>query len=175
MGGVTVACIIGANSINLKRNAALASVYSITEATLKEYQSKVIETIGEKKEQAVRDEIAKDHLAKDPVSKKEVILTGKGEVLCYDSISGRYFKSDMEKLRRLENDFNKTLLTEMYVSLNDVYYEMGLKGIKIGDDIGWNVDSLIEFNFSSQLTDDGQPCIVVDYLVGPRTDYRHLS
>lgn len=174
MGGVTVACMVGANSINLRRNAALASVYSLSEAALKEYQAKVIETIGEKKEQTVRDEIAKDRVERDPKSNKEVIITGQGNVLCYDSISGRYFKSDIEKIRKLQNDLNHQLISEMWVSINDVYYELGLKATKIGDDIGWNVDTLIEFDFSTQLADDGTPCVVIDYSVGPRYDYRKL-
>lgn len=41
MGTVTIACIIGANNINLRRNAALASLYSISEKTMKEYQTKL--------------------------------------------------------------------------------------------------------------------------------------
>jgi hypothetical protein len=174
MGSVTIACFVGANSINLKRNAALASLYSLSETALKEYQSKVVETIGEKKEQKIRDEVAAERIEKDPKSNKEVIITGKGDVLCYDVISGRYFKSDIERIRRLQNEFNQTLISQMWISLNDVYYELGLKGIKIGDDMGWNSDSLIEFDFSSQLADDGTPCIVVDYSVGPRYDYRKM-
>ena len=77
MGGLTIACIIGANSINLRRNAALAGAYSLTEAALKEYQAKVIETIGDKKEQAIRDDIAKDRVKEHPLGEREVIITGK--------------------------------------------------------------------------------------------------
>ena len=70
MGTVTVACFLGANNINLRRNAALASVYSITEATLKEYQAKVVDTIGAPKEQKIKDEINQDNINRNPVSKK---------------------------------------------------------------------------------------------------------
>ena len=94
MGTLTVACIIGANSIHLRRKAALATVYSLTEATLKEYQSKVVSAIGEVKEKAIKDEIAKEKIEKNKPKKSNVVITGKGDTLCYDSISGRYFKSD---------------------------------------------------------------------------------
>jgi hypothetical protein len=61
---------------------------------------------------------------------------------------------------------------EMYISLNEFYYEIGLNPISIGDDIGWNIDrGYIELNFSSQLTDDGNPCLVIDYQVAPRYEY----
>jgi hypothetical protein len=42
MGGLTIACVIDANSNNLRYNAALASVYSLTELALKENQTKVV-------------------------------------------------------------------------------------------------------------------------------------
>ena len=63
----------------------------------------------------------------------------------------------------------------MYVSLNDFYYEIGLPSIKLGDDIGWNIDNgYIDLHFSSQLAEDGRPCLVIDYLYGPRYDYRNF-
>ena len=171
-GGLSVICLIGANSVNARRNAALATAYTLSESALKEYQEKVIETIGEKKEQTVRDAIAKDRIDKNPVSSREVIITEKGNTLCYDSISGRYFKSDIDKIKKAENELNRRMRDEMYISLNEFYYEIGLNPIGIGDDLGWNIDrGYIELNFSSQLTDDGTPCLVIDYQVAPRYEY----
>lgn len=169
---LSVICLIGASSVNVRRNMALATAYSLSESALKEYQEKVIETIGEKKEQTVRDAIAKDKIEKNPVNNREVIITDKGNTLCYDAISGRYFKSDIERIKRAVNDINKNLLDDMYVSLNDFYYEIGLDNTKIGDSLGWNVEKgLIELNFSSQLASDGTPCLVIDYQLAPYYDY----
>ena len=42
----------------------------------------MVETIGEKKEQTVRDAVAKERLEKNPVENKEVIVTAKGDTLC---------------------------------------------------------------------------------------------
>jgi len=171
-GGLSVICLIGASSVNARRNAALATAYTLSESALKEYQEKVIETIGEKKEQTVRDAIAKDRIDKNPVSSREVIITEKGNTLCYDAISGRYFKSDIDKLKKAENELNRRMIDEMYISLNEFYYEIGLNPISIGDDLGWNIDrGYIKLNFSSQLTDDGTPCLVIDYQVAPRYEY----
>lgn len=173
VGTATIVCIIGANSINLRRNAALASMYSLTEAAFKEYQSKVTETIGRNKEVKIRDEIAKDTMQQNPASTAEIIFTGKGEVLCYDhSVSGRYFKSDIESIRRIQNEQNHKLIQEMFISLNDIYYELGLAPTKYGNEMGWNMeDGLIEFDFSSQLTDKGEPCLVIDFDVSPKFKY----
>ena len=111
-------------------------------------------------------------MQKKPLKNQTVVLTGKGETLCYDAISDRYFKSDIETLKQAANAMSRRLLVDTYVSLNDFYWEIGLKTIKIGDSIGWNVDDgLIEPTFSAQLADDGSPCLVLDYDIAPRYDY----
>lgn len=172
MGTATIACIIASNSINLRRNAALASVFSITETALKEYQAKVVETIGEKKAQSIKDEIAKDKVKQNPPKVSEVIITGKGETLCYDELSGRYFKSDIEKIKRTMNELSRTMLSDMTMPLNDVYYALGLSNTRLGDLIGWHIDDgLLEAEFSSTLTEDGIPCLVLGFTNDPRYIY----
>lgn len=172
LGSVSVVCLIGASSVNFRRNAALATAYTLSESALKEYQEKVVETIGEKKEQTVRDAIAKDKLTQHPVETCEVIITGKSDTLCYDVLSGRYFKSDIEKLRKAENRLNRQLRDEMYMSLNDFYYEIGLNNTSLGDSLGWNVDEGLELLFSAQLASDGSPCLVIDYRPAPHYDFQ---
>lgn len=173
VGAVSIGCLIGASSANVRRNAALATAYALSESTLKEYQEKVIEEVGNKKEREVRDKVARDHVEKNPVSKTEVIVTEKGNTLCFDKLSGRYFRSDIDKLRKAENDLNRRMRDEMYISLNEFYWEIGLDGIKIGEDLGWNIDTgYIDLDFSSQLADDGSPCLVIDYRLAPRYEYR---
>lgn len=175
-GIVSIACLIGASSVNARRNAALATAYTLSETTLRDYQKKVIETIGEKKEQTVRDAVAKEHIERDPVENKEVIFSGRGNTLCYDSISGRYFRSDMDAIKKAENELDARLRNEMYISLNEFYYEIGLEPLSvIGDDLGWNIDSgYLDLGFSSQIATDGTPCLVIEYNPAPRYDHRNL-
>ena len=170
VGVATVGCFIGAHSINLRRNAALASLYTITEASLKSYQEKVIEVIGRNKEEKIHDALVADRLSQNPISKNEVIITGKGETLFYDSWSGRYFKSDMEKVRKAQNDLNHDLLGgDMFLSLNSLYEEIGLDRIDAGSEIGWSFDyGMLEIKFNSKITDTGVPCIVMEYLIHPK-------
>lgn len=175
-GVLSVTCLIGASSKYVRRNAALATAYKLSETALSEYKDKVVETIGEKKEKTVRDKIAKDKVEKNPVSKNEVIMTEKGNTLCYETISGRYFKSDIEKIKKAVNELNRQMLNDMYISLSEFYDEIGLSHIKNSDELGWNLDEgLIDIDFSSQLADDGTPCVVVDYLTPPRYDFYKLG
>ena len=167
MGSAAICCFLGANSIHLRRTAALQGVYALTETAYKEYQAKVIKTLGERKEMNVRDEIIQDHLNANPVSSNTVIITGEGDTLCFDATSGRYFKSHIEKLRRIQNDVNHSLLTEMWVTLNELYSEMDLEPIDIGDSLGWSTDALIDIVFTSKLTDTGEPCLVLTHRIMP--------
>ena len=174
-GTVSIVCIVGASTIHAQRNAALTAAYALSETALSDYRKSVIETIGDKKEQVIREKVAENTMKKHPVESKEVFLTGKGETLCFDYVSGRYFKSDHDKLRKVENELNRRMRDEMYISLNDFYYEIGLPNIPLGDDLGWNIDDgYIDLRLSSKLATDGTPCLVVDYGYGPRYDYRKL-
>lgn len=169
---VSTACLIGASSVSAKRHAALATAYTLSEAAMKEYQEKVIETIGEKKEKSIRSAIAKDKLEQNPVSTKEIVITDAGSTLCYDAISGRYFKSDKMKIDRAVNELNRRMLNEGYISLNEFYYEVGLGYVPIGDDLGWRTDKgLIELDYDSHVASDGTPCLVIGFMVAPKRDY----
>ena len=171
-GATSIACLIGANSVNARRNAALATAYTLSDSAMREYREKVIETIGEKKEKDVKDAIARDKIEKNPASNNEVIITEKGNTLCYDGIFGRYFKSDMDTIKRAINAINRDIVSQMYVSLNEFYNEIGLSPVDIGYDLGWNIDDgQIDIDFSSQLAQDGTPCLVIGYNVAPKHNY----
>lgn len=166
---LSITMMVFGNRLSAKKNAALAAAYTISETAFKEYRSKVIEKIGDKKERSIRDDICKSEIEKNPVSKNEVIIASSGNTLFYDSFSGRYFQSDIETVKQIENRINKRLLTEMEISLNELYYELGLRCTEQGNQFGFHVDDgLIDFTFSSQITDDGRPCIVLRYTVSLR-------
>ena len=171
----SVACIVGASSVHAKRNAVLATAYKLSETALAEYKEAVVETIGEKKEQMVRDAIDKEHVEQRPVTKSDVIITGKGSTLCLDVHSGRYFESDIEQIKKVVNILNRRMLTEMYVSLNEFYGELGLDYTNLGYELGWSIDDgYLDVDFGTQLADDGRPCVVINYSVAPRYDYSRL-
>ena len=167
MSATTIACMIGSNHISLRRNAALASLFTITERTLQEYQAKVVEQIGEKKAEKIEAEIVQDHLDKNPPAGQTIVLTGKGNYLCYDKFSGRYFRSNIDNIRRCENIFNQRLLREGYLGINDFYYEVGLESIDLGDEMGWIAErNLLEIKTFTKFAQE-EPCLVIDYIVQP--------
>jgi hypothetical protein len=172
-GVMTVAAIVGANHISTRRAAAMAAAYSISERAFSEYKEKVVEKLGESKHRSVRDELAQDRVNKDS-SSREVIITGKGEVLFKDGFSGRYFKSDMQTVRSAVNDLNQQVIHNNYASLTDFYTILALEATSFSDEVGWNVDNLLEIEFSTAMTEDKEPCIVMDFQATPIRGYHRV-
>lgn len=171
MGATTIGCIIGANSINLRRQAVLASAYSLAEVTMKEYQNKVVEVIGEKKEREIHDKIMEDRVKNNPRLDSQVIVVGGGETEFYDSYSGRYFKHEIEKVRKAVNEFNRLMIHDGWTSINELYSLWGLPAIKGGEDVGWDADKLVEIDFSAIINPKTErPCLAIDYINGPKED-----
>ena len=175
-GVASSACLIGSVSIQGRRNAALATAYSLSESAMRAYSEKVIETIGETKEKQIRDAIAQDDVDKrGDISQERIIVTrGGGETEMYDPISNRTFYSDIIRIDKALNVLNKRLRNEMYISLNEFYDEIGLPPHPekyLGEDLGWNVDDEIEISYSATIQND-RPIIVLNYLIAPRYDFR---
>lgn len=177
------ACIIGANKLHIKQKAALSTAYALSETAFTEYRKHVKEIVGEKKEQEIHDEVAKDSVQKNPPVASTVIFTERGNTLCYDVQFHRYFRSNIDRIRKVVNDLNFRMNTgyEEFISLNEFYTELGIPPIgPVGDDLGWNVRrELIEIRYGSCLApfDSGEedtPCLTIDYLAQPRYDYRDL-
>ena len=168
-GATSVVCLIGASSVNLRRNAALTAAYNLSATALAEYKDKVSETVGEKKEREIRDKVAEERINKNPANQSAIIVTGNGNTRCFDTITKRRFMSDIETMNKIVNELNKRMINgEDYLSLNEFYYEIGLDSCLVGDELGWNVrENLIELDYSAQIDTDGVPCIVVDYVYPP--------
>lgn len=175
-GGVSVACLIGSNSVNAKRNAALATAYKLSETAFAEYRDKVVETIGDKKEKVVKDKISEEKIKENPVSKTEVIITGKGQTLFFEPLSSRYFYSNLDLIQRAVNKLNRDIITSAFddgVSVNDFYQEIGLPTTATGDNLGWKIDYIIDIYPSAQMAEEGtehegEPCIVLNYTNPPK-------
>lgn len=179
--GTGITAAIFANRINATRLAALATAYSLSEKKFKEYQDKVTELIGEDKEKKIHDAIAQDFVDKNPptslVPMTYFAQNGPGgDYLCADSVSGRYFRSTQEQVKRAFNEINRRLLLENQLNLNDLYDELGIPECEMGYLLGWtchDYSQLVSPTFSTVMaTGSGEPCLVVDYKVYPLHDFR---
>ena len=171
MASATVACIIGHHQISAGKIAAYASAYTMATQAASEYRNKIVENLGKEKAQEIDDQIADERIRKNPPS-DQVLIQGVGDILCYDSLLDRYFHSDPESIRRAVNDLNYDLINGPgpWVSLNEFYDKLGLGPAPIGEELGWTVDNRIEVSFSSRLTDNNLPCLVMRFVTSPVAD-----
>jgi Family of unknown function (DUF6353) len=173
-GAATIACIVGANTIGARRNAALVAAYALADQTFREYKEHVLEEIGELKERKIHDKMMADHMEKNPPKDGQIIMLPGGDHLIFESISGRYFRSDIEKVRRAENEFNQNILTGNvgYASLNDWWDLLGLEPTPMGDELGWNFERMLVLRFTSHLNAcTSEPCLAIGYQDLPTKEY----
>lgn len=169
------ACLIGSHSVHARRNAAIATAYKLSETALTEYKEAVTEEIGEEKESLIRKKVRQKKLEETPTGPNNIIITGRGNQLCYDGVSGRVFESDLNTIEKAINKVNREMTYDMYISLSDFYDELGLNHTDISDQIGWNLeDGLLEVSFDSMILPDGRPCITLEYHVAPKYDFAKL-
>lgn len=166
----TIGFIISAQTVNHRRQAALMSALTLSETAYREYREKVITQMGKTADRKVTEEVAQDQVDSH---KGDVIVLGKGNHLCYESVTGRMFRSDIETIRKAENEINRHINNEMYASLNDFNRLIGLPVTDIGDTIGWNTDKHLDLQFTSRLVDD-EPVIHIGYWNMPSVTYQQL-
>lgn len=167
---LTITAVVMANRIGTRRAAAMAAAYAISQESFQEYRDKIIDKMGPGKEQKAYDEIAQDHLDRQPFSSAQVIMTGNGNVPFLDDYSGRYFESTMEDVKWAVNKINDRINHQVYASLNDLYNELGLDNIPVGEEVGWT-QQLVEPEFTTGVTDDKRPCFVLRFQVSPTRGY----
>ena len=92
IGASTIACIFGANVLNIRQQATLMSAYGLLETSYKEYSKKVKELYGEEADNKVKEEVTKEHYTEIPETIPE------GKQLFFDFKTLNYFESTMDEV-----------------------------------------------------------------------------
>lgn len=179
------ACVIGSAIRSSRKYTALETAYILGDKATKAYKEKVVDAVGEEKEKEieknVREEKAKEIEEKNIDLSNDILKYCSGSkkyVPVCDCISNTVFVIDEEDINVVVNELNRRMRDCMFISLNDLYYELNEKSLtknilpsKIGDDLGWNIDkSYIDVDTSCTIKVNGTPCILLDYKVHPIYD-----
>jgi hypothetical protein len=142
------------------------------DTTFRQYKDAVLDQLGENKEQGIRDAVAQKQIEERPMTDSKVILMAGGDQLCLESLTGRYFKSTLESVRKAQNDLNERMLGGDYYASHDEFCELlGLGSTGFGTELGWNGANLVQLQFTAAVTDNGEAAIVIGYASMPRTNY----
>jgi hypothetical protein len=170
----TVVCIVMSQRIGSKQAAGLAAAYTLSERAMDEYQKKVVEKIGEKKEEEVRSEILRDRVREqDPFEDDSIEVHGKpnGSVF-HDKFGQMYVWSTREEIGAAMNDIGRTIINVGYATLADFYYRMDMPAPIYATEIGWcSDDELPRPTFSSALSPGEKPINAFEFTVNPNARY----
>lgn len=174
-GTLTIACIFGANILNKRQQAALASAYVLANESYKAYKNKVIEICGKETHEHIMKELAVEKSANTHIYTPGVFDSGSSlefedseeELhLFFDSFSDRYFESTFSRVLMAELALNRNAQLGMAPSLNDFYALLGLSMTDEGDSIGWSLYSYgyswIDFNHIKMTLDEDIPCWIIE-------------
>ena len=174
-GLATAAVMVTGNYKWGKAASSLAATMAMNEAAQKSllaYKEKAAKAIGQEKADEIHREVIKEQVAGTKLGSGDVHIYGKGQHICFDTLSGRYFMSDANTIQAIENSINKRLVggSASWISLNELYNEIGLPNIRLGEETGWYADNLIDLSFSGMVADDGTPVLALEYVVDPQYD-----
>ena len=173
-GGITSLCL-SARGYD-KSIKSLAALYAASETARKNFEDATKEKLGERKYDEIREEAAQKTLDTHPVADSAVIDTGHGSFLCYDTLSGRYFRCCADHIKRAVNYFNNEICTRKCgLSYNDLFEEISSEfdSIILGEDVGWGPHKgIADIYYTTKLASNGEPCLVMEYNVLP---YRHYD
>ena len=171
---VSIPCIIAGNRVSNKRYTALAAAYTISETALQEYQEATRAVVGEKKAKQIQETVDANKIEQTYRGANQIIITGNGDSLFFEPLSGRYFVSNWNAISKAANELNADALSGVggQISLNEWFERLGLDDTEIGDSIGWRLDNdprnLIDIEISSHITKDDKPCGAISYRNQPK-------
>lgn len=185
LGASTIACIMGANALNRRQQAALTSAYALLSSSYKEYKEKLKELYGEEAHDAIIDSIASEKCKDVSISAPagwymSSLDFGEGmepEITrtFYDSFSQRYFETTIAKVIEAEYHLNRNFMFAGTIPLNDFYEFLGLEKTELGDTVGWssvNGDIYwIDFNHHRITLEDGMEIYIIDMVFEPTADW----
>ena len=156
-GALSCGAIVMSHRISSRRAAVLAAAYALNQDKLEEYQDKVKEKFGIKKEKETRDEIAADKVQRSYESKQVIFSQHEGTVLIHDQYSGRFFWGKKEEIERAVNEVNREVLMSINgaQTVSDFYDAIGLEHVSTSDYFGWNAEESLELDWSTTTTPDG--------------------
>jgi hypothetical protein len=156
LGTISITSILASHNIIRKRNAALASAYTLIDRSFKDYRGRVVDRFGEQVDRELRYDIKAVEVEKTAVNSKgkEVKVKDTEKVVDPNKLTdyARIFYSGnpgyddddpqytLMHLRSIQNMMNDRLKAHGHVFLNEAYAALGFQPTKEGQIVGWVYD-----------------------------------
>ena len=176
VGVGTLVCIFGANMLSRHSQAMITSAYAVLNNQYQRYSDAVKRKFGEESHEEILKstelELPKDITIAETVKDSAIAFDpeDENEVLFYDLMSKRYFKSTIGRVMNAIHQINRNLCLGGDPEVNLYYDFLGLDDVEYGDKIGWTLDSMywIDFEiFKQRVDDDTLECYVINPIFWP--------
>lgn len=178
VGVGTIACIFGANILNQRQQASIASAYAVLNEMYGKYRSKVKSLFGEEGDHMVERAIEQDDRDREddrpPWDEVQIF---------YFEPYGKFFERTMEEVFQAEYHINRNLMLKQGVTVNEFLDFLDLEHVDGGDEFGWNLwdgeafygYSWIDFEHRYFTTDDGLLVCAIDTPFSPHKEETEFS
>ena len=176
VGVGTLVCIFGANMLSRHSQAMITSAYAVLNNQYQRYSDAVKRKFGEETHEEILNSTElvapKDITIAETVKDTAIAFDpeDENEVLFYDLMSKRYFKSTIGRVMNAIHQINRNLCLGGDPEVNLYYDFLGLDDVEYGDNIGWTIDSMywIDFEiFKQKVDDDTLECYVINPIFWP--------
>jgi hypothetical protein len=169
-GSSTIACIVGANYLNLKNQASIMSAYALLDSSYKEYRNKTKEVYGDDSE--IRKKVIESKF-------DDSVRTNPEETLFFDYQSMRFFESTFEDILKAEHIFLHNYGINGVTNLNEYYKYVGLEPTEWGNRLGWSTLEShdiygyedLAIDYEKVIMSNGLECWNIVFSIEPSEDY----
>lgn len=178
LGAATMTSMALAEKANLAEIGVLTGACGYLASKAKGLENAVKECLDDERQAEVREETVRYVKLPGP----SVEETGRGDVLCLEDYSGRWFRSSEEAVRRAALEFKKMHDDGLYVCFNDLYTLLGIVETKFGYDYGFPANSdycdeqlIIDIDYYEGVTDRfGEPVLVLTIQSFPMENWQEV-
>ncbi len=141
VGGTAVLSIVMSKRLDAKEIAALTATCGYLASNKAELEKAIKEKFGDEAFVEIRKEVDKKMVEKYGEKQKMTAeLTGKGDLLCYEGLTGRFFRSSEEAVKEAIKKINDEFKNGNYIYMNMLYDELGISVTRFGNELGWVPD-----------------------------------
>lgn len=158
-GVVTMSMTYGLNHVHMSRYAALAGMYALSQADIKQYEEKIKEKLGIEEGKKTKKEVQKSEA-------RPMFIERNKEINIHDLVTGRYFASTIDQISKACQKVNREIQETGRSNLNSFYRALGIGTVEAGELIQWHRDDvfdMIEVEWDSELDVNMRPWVTIRY------------
>ena len=137
--GTSLICFYAAFYLKHKRGAAIAAAYTLLEHERDDLDNALREALGNNKYEAKKHELMDKDIEKALKLYGDQLVVGDDEALAiyYEPVSGKIFKADPRKLKKVMETLDERYGVDGFVFLSDFFRLLHIDPPRIGDYVGW--------------------------------------